>query len=149
MAVTKRYCIDDAVINYSIVEQTTNDINRTKIYNAIFDSYPLQELLCKIRDYKKIGKDASCDIETLFYLQMLGEYFQIIKEETVACVSTADYDELAKEYKFDCITNILTCNYGLGNLVGELVELLGLRTPYNGIGYMTISLQTCNPFIVY
>jgi hypothetical protein len=149
VAVTKRYCIDDAVVNYKPEEFKSEDLNRVNIYNAVFgEEFPLKELLGKIRTYRKIGKDADCDIEYLFYLQMLVEYFQIIKEET-NCASVKGFDELAEEYKLACIENILTCNYGLGNLIGDLVELLGLRTPYNGIGYMTISLDDCKPFIVY
>jgi len=148
VAVTKRYCIDDAVVNYKPAELLYVDGIRNQVYNAIFDGIDLKAIICKMRDLRRIGKDTSCEVDTLFYLQMLSEYMQIVKEETT-CGSATEFDELKTEYKLDCIRNILTCSYGLGNLMDELIELLALRTPYNGISYMTISLDTCELFKVY
>ena len=150
MAVIKRYCIDDAVINYTVQEPVQKDTVRTSVYNKVFDEVDLSTIIDKIQTLRKIGKpkESLCDLESLFYLQMVAEYFNIIKEET-KCGSTKGFEDLKEEYKLDCIRNILTCNYGLGNLVDELIELLALRTPYNGISYMTISLDTCELFTVY
>lgn len=148
MAVAKRYCVEDAVINNTVNTPLYVDTVRTNVYNAVFSSSEVSAAVTKILNLKKIGKDTSCDIEKLFYLQMLAEYFQIIKEDTV-CGSATEFEDLKTNYKLDCIRNILTCRYGLGNIIEELVELLGLRTPYNGIGYMTISLDTCELFTVY
>lgn len=146
--VAKRYCIQDAVIEYTIAEPAQKDLVRGDIYNTIFgDDVSLLETLCKIRDYRKIGKDASCEIDRLFYLQMVAEYMQIVKESAY-CANGKSFDELYEEFKLDCIRDILTCNYGLGNLMEDLVELLGLRTPYNGISYMVINADICNPFII-
>ena len=148
MAVTKRYCIDDAVVNYNYREGLFEDSIRIKTFNKVFESIDTKGILCKIIDLKKVGKDTSCDTEFLFYLKMLADYFEVIKEETT-CGSLKGFDELKTEYKLDCIKNILTCNYGLGNLVDELIDLLALRTPYNGISYMTINLDDCELFTVH
>ena len=147
MAVTKRYCIDDAVVNYKPAELLNIDNVRTTVYNHIFDGIDLKQMVCKMRDLRKIGKDADCEIDTLFYLQMLAEYFVIINEE-LSCGNATTYEDLVTDYKLECIRNILTCSYGLGNLIEDLTTLLGLNLPTEGIGYMTVSLDECEPFIV-
>lgn len=146
--VAKRYCIQDAVVPYTVEQGLSTDALSDDVANTIFAGIPVKDIICKIRDYRRIGKDASCEVEKLFYLQMLAEYMLVVKEETI-CSSNKGFDDLSEEYKLDCIRDILTCNYGLGNLMEDLVELLGLRTPYNGISYMTINLDICQAFKVY
>jgi hypothetical protein len=146
--VAKRYCIQDAVVPYTVEEGLSTDALSDDVANTIFAGIPVKDIICKIRDYRRIGKDASCEIEKLFYLQMLAEYMLVVKEEA-RCGSDKGFDDLSEEFKLDCIRDILTCNYGLGDLMNDLVELLGLRTPYNGISYMVINADLCNPFIIY
>lgn len=148
VAVVRRYCIEDAVINYNLREPLFEDNTRNVAFDKVYEDIDLKKELCKINDFKKIGKDISCDVEKLFYLAMLAEYFEIIKETTV-CGSDTTFEAINTEYKLDCIRDTLTCNYGLGNLVDELITLLDIRPPYGGIGYMTISLDDCEAFIIY
>lgn len=150
MAVTNnRYCIDDAVINYNYRELTQADVVRQTLNTYIFNNLGFKALIQKIYDYKKIGKSTVCLHEEIAYIQAVIDLFEIIKSEAV-CSTDDNFEELEETYKLDCIRDNLACRYGEGNLINDLVDLLGLSGAYNGIGYMTIQATDaeadCSPF---
>lgn len=149
MAAVKRYCVDDAAVNYNYRELLVGDVVRHNSFDYLFTKGSFKALVDKIYNYKRIGKDVTCLTEELSYLQAVVDLFEIIKEEAV-CTTEDTLDDLKEDYKLDCIRDNLTCRYGLGDMIEELLELLGLVTPNIGISYMTIQGPTddpdCSPF---
>jgi hypothetical protein len=147
--VNKRYCVEDAVINYGYVELQQQDVVRHTSSNYIFNAGGFKALVDKIHNYRRLGKDTQCLHEQLAYLQAVVDLFEIAKEEA-ACTTDDDYDDFKEDYKIDCIRDNLTCRYGLGNIVEELLDLLGIISPNIGISYMTIQAPDeeadCSPF---
>lgn len=149
MAVTRRYCIEDAAINYNYRELLVGDVVRQTVHNYLYVKGNFVALVDKIHTYKRLGKDAQCLHEQIAYLQAVGELFMIAKSE-MTCTTEDTYDEFVEEFKLDCIRENLSCRYGLGDMIEELIDLLGLVSPNTGIGYMTIQGPTsppdCSPF---
>ena len=145
----KRYCIEDAAVNYNYRELLPADTVRTRVFNHIYEAAGYAVIVNDIHTYKRIGKNSKCLDEKLVYLQAVGKLFEIIKSEAV-CSTENTFDEIAEKYKLDCIRENLACRYGLGNIVDELIDLLGLNGANNGIGFMTIQgpedEPDCSPF---
>jgi hypothetical protein len=148
VAVARRYCNDDAVINYNRREPSIEDKTRRQVFNYLYEGCDYDEFVAKIHSYKRIGKDTYCLWEELMTLEALVDLFIIIKNETV-CSSLEAFDEILETYNLDKIEEKLRCKYGKGNLVNELVDLLALRTPLTGISYMSINDDTCQVFKIY
>lgn len=149
MVVNKRHCIDDAVINYNYIELLPQDHLRFKVDNYIYSKVEINKIVNTVHNYKRIGKNAKCIYEKIVYIQALAELFRIIKEQQV-CSTEDNYSDIAEEYKFECIRENLACRYGLGGMIEELTDLLGLQGAKIGIGYMTIQAPDaepdCSPF---
>ena len=148
MGVAKRYCYDDAVINYNKREPIFEDLVRRKIFNYIYDGSNYSDIIKKIHSYKRMGKDTYCLWEELTTLNALVDLFLIIKTEVV-CSNLETFNEVLDTYKLDCIEESLRCKFGKGGLVNELIDLLALRTPLRGISYMGINNNECLIFKVH
>jgi hypothetical protein len=148
VAVTNRYCYDDAVINYNRREPSAEDLIRRTVFNHLYDGCSFDEYVTKIHTYKRIGKDTYCLWEELMTLEALVDLFIMIKNETV-CSSLERFNEILEEYNLDKMEEMLRCKYGKGNLINELVDLLALRMPLTGISYMRIDDDSCQIFKVY
>lgn len=145
----KRYCVDDAVINYNYREPLAEDGIRRGIFDYLYNNTSLAANVDKMYKYKRIGRDSLCVAEDMSYLQAVAALFEIIKAES-GCTTEDEFDEVEEEFKLDCIRDNLTCRFGKGELVNELIALLGIRSPNIGISYMTIQSPTaeadCSPF---
>ena len=147
VAVNKRYCIDDALVNYNIREGVSEDAVRRAIYNYLLDNTDIKANITKINTYRDIGKDSTCLVMENLYLQAIADYFLMLWQEKV-CGST-DFDEtMESEYKLCCVRDNLICLFGEGDIINELIDMLGLRTPLIGISYMTVGVPDCSPFEV-
>ena len=147
-ALNKRYCHDDAVINYNRREPLNEDKIRRQIFNYLYEGCSYNDFINKIHTYKKIGKDTYCLWEELITLEALVDLFIIIKNETT-CNSLENFDKILETYGLDKIEETLRCKYGKGNLINELIDLLALRTPLIGISYMRINDDSCQIFKIY
>lgn len=144
MAVVKRYCVEDAPVNYNYRELLASDVVRNTSYKYLYSKAKFKAVIDKLLNYKRIGKDAKCVYEEIAYLQAVVDLFEIMKQES-GCTTEDTFEEFKEEYKLDCIRDNLTCRYGLGDMVEELLEVLGLVTPNIGIGYMTIQAPDADP----
>jgi hypothetical protein len=114
VAVTKRYCIDDAVVNYNIREGLTQDSVRRAIFSYLIANSDLTANIVKIANYKRIGKDVTCLINENLFIQSLGDYFLMMWEEKV-CGSTDFDDTMENDYKLCCVRDNAVCLFGDGD----------------------------------
>lgn len=140
-----RLCVQDTLVDNTGYGGNFLDANRDLMFNYFYDNGLIPDLLSKIHLYRKIGKDVTCLIKELSSYNALIELFVFILEDQV-CFGLDGFDELLEEYKFCCIREYLKCQYGTGNVVDELVDMLRIRFGATGIGFMTISDPMCTPF---
>ena len=123
MAVTKRYCIADAPVNYSITEGLTEDSARRTIFTYLYDNTDMTANITKIALYKKIGKDSTCLVMENLYLQGIADYFLMMWQEKI-CGST-DFDTIMEnDYKLCCVRDNLTCLFGEGEIINKRIKKL-------------------------
>jgi hypothetical protein len=140
-----RLCVQDLLIDNTGYGGTFLDANRELIFNFFYDSGIIPNLVKKIDTYRKIGKDPMCFIYELNTYNALIELSVLILEDQV-CFDIEGFDELAEEYKFDCIREHLKCEFGTGHILDDLIDLLRLRFGADGIGFMTVDGENCTPF---
>jgi hypothetical protein len=147
VAVTKRYCIDDAPVNYNRREGLTEDSARRAIFSYLVENTNLTSNIDKIANYRRIGKDVTCLVAENLYIHAIGDYFLMMWQEKVC--GSEDFDTIMEEeYKLCCVRDNLKCLFGEGDIVNDLIDLLGLRVPFIGISYMTVGEPDCSPFEV-
>jgi hypothetical protein len=140
-----RLCTQDLLIDNSGYAGSFLDANRTLIFNFLYDEGYIPDLTLKIKRYRRIGKDPKCLILELATYNAIIELFVCILEDQT-CFGIENFDDIVEEFKLECIREHLKCEYGTGEIIDNLIELLRIRFGGDGIGFMTIDGPDCTPF---
>jgi hypothetical protein len=140
-----RLCVQDLLIDNTGYGGTFLDANRTLIFNYFYDSELIPTLIKTIHTYRRIGKSVDCLVQELATYNALIELFVFILEDAT-CFGLEKFDEISEEFKFECIREHLKCEYGTGNVIDDLIDILRIRFGGDGIDFMTIEGEICTTF---